>query len=73
MELTTTREVIQKLGGVRAVAELTRREYDTALKWNTQKSFPSNTYIVMTTALRDQGFSAPLSLWRMAPADQEAS
>ena len=66
--LATTSEVILALGGVKAVAELTGRTYDAAWNWNKFETFPSDTYLVMTGALRERGIEAPPSLWRMVEA-----
>lgn len=65
VNLTTTADVIDKLGGVRAVADLTGRDYDAAWNWKKFPHFPPDTYLVMTRALRQQGHDAPPSLWRM--------
>ena len=67
-ELATAAEIFDKLGGVRAVAELTGRTYDAAWNWKRFARFPSNTYSVMTSALRAKGCTAPASLWRMVEA-----
>lgn len=75
VELKTAREVIDKLGGIAAVARLTGRKYNAAWNWTSFESFPSETYVVMTDALRAAGYTAPHSLWRMvaSPESQEAS
>jgi hypothetical protein len=61
--LNTTSEVIEALGGIQAVRELTGRKYTAAHNWLRAKQFPSNTYRKMTSALQDKGLSAPPSLW----------
>lgn len=66
-ELSTTAEVIDKLGGVGPVADLTGRKYNAAWNWTTFEHFPPDTYVVMKDALAERGFSAPPSLWRMVP------
>ncbi len=63
MQLQTPREVIKKLGGIKAVAELTGRKYSAAGNWNRGKRFPANTYRVLYMALLDRGFRAPASMW----------
>lgn len=65
-ELTTTAAVIDRLGGIGAVAELTGRKYNAAWNWTTFKTFPPDTYVAMTEALNAKGCVAPASLWRMA-------
>jgi secreted protein with Ig-like and vWFA domain len=69
MELRTTREVVDALGGIQAVADLTGRNYDAASNWPRFKTFPADTYLVMTRALTEQGKTAPASLWRMVSAE----
>ncbi len=74
MDLDTTSAVIDILGGVGSVATLTGRTYNAAWNWTTFEHFPSDTYVVMTEALKAKGCTAPASLWRMvgAPEIQEA-
>ena len=63
--LPTIEKVIEELGGVKAVAELTRRASPSAVpNWKTRK-FPPNTYAVMKAALHAKGADAPDSLWNM--------
>lgn len=64
-ELTTTAEVIDVLGGVAAVAELTGRRYGAAFNWKGFVKFPADTFVVMQDALRAAGCEAPVSLWGM--------
>lgn len=65
IELSAASEIFDKLGGVRAVAELTGRTYDAAWNWKRFNRFPPNTYSIMTAALNANGYTAPGSLWRM--------
>jgi hypothetical protein len=63
--LTSIEEVIDALGGTKAVAELTKRSSPSAVpNWKTRK-FPPNTYAIMKAALQAQGADAPDSLWNM--------
>lgn len=77
MMLTTTAEVMDKLGGIGSVAALTGRNYNAAANWKAFNSFPADTFLAMTKALADKGHEAPPSLWRQvepqapAPADAE--
>jgi hypothetical protein len=71
--LTTTAAVMDALGGTKAVAELTGREYGAAHNWRAFETFPPDTYLVMTIALRDRGKKAPASLWRMVGAENVAA
>lgn len=70
-ELSTAREIIEKLGGINAVAELTARKPKAVTNWPLFNKFPANTFIVMQRALVAKGYSAPTSLWSMVPADEE--
>lgn len=70
MQLTSTQAVIDALGGVKAVAELTGRDYDAAWNWKKFPHFPPDTYLVLTGALESNGHTAPPSLWRMVEAAQ---
>lgn len=63
--LHTTSEVIDALGGYHAVAEITGRNPKAAENWRRFDSFPPNTYLAMTRALRAIGKDAPPELWRM--------
>jgi hypothetical protein len=71
-ELTSTVSVFEALGGTQVVADLTGRTYKAAFNWRSFKTFPSDTYIVLTTALREAGYAAPDSLWGMVPAQDSA-
>lgn len=67
--LRSTKDVIDALGGVRAVASLTGRNYPAAHAWLGMNRFPANTYLVLTAALHRDGKTAPPSLWGMAEAE----
>jgi hypothetical protein len=69
-ELTTTAQVMDELGGNAAVAALTGRKYNAAANWRAFDAFPANTFLIMTTALREKGCTAPASLWSMATATE---
>ena len=64
-ELRTTSEVIDALGGNPAVAELTSSTPKAVWNWRGFQTFPSNTYVAMTQALRAKGKTAPATLWGM--------
>ena len=66
--LKTTSEVIDALGGTKAVAELTKRSYRAAFNWRSFPKFPANTFVIFRAELDRCGFDAPLSLWGMADA-----
>lgn len=65
VELSTTAEVMEALGGISAVMQLTSSKYNAVHNWQSFPKFPSNTYVAMTNALREKGFHAPASLWGM--------
>lgn len=70
--LTTTNEVIDALGGLAIVAEITGRKTGAAWNWQKFETFPADTFLAMTTALAERGHDAPPSLWRQVeprPAD----
>ena len=64
-ELITTSSVIDELGGNPAVADLTNSTTKAVWNWRGFETFPSNTYVVMTEALKAKGKTAPASLWGM--------
>lgn len=70
--LETTEQVIETLGGNGPVAELTLSKPNAVSNWRSFKTFPSNTFVAMTGALRAQGKTAPASLWGMKlPSEPE--
>jgi hypothetical protein len=64
-ELPTAKEVFRALGGIDAVAKLTRSNYDTVCYWSATGKFPSKMYCVMKDELDALGLTAPRSLWKM--------
>jgi hypothetical protein len=64
-KLTTTAELIEELGGINAVAELTRSRYSAVCNWKAFPTFPSKTYVVLKSAAQSRGFDVPDSLWGM--------
>lgn len=67
-QLKSVKEVIDALGGMPTVAELTGRSPGVVWNWKDRKTFPSNTYAVLKAALKARGIDAPGSLWNMAEA-----
>jgi hypothetical protein len=70
--LTTAKSVIDALGGVHVVRELSgqarvNRVYD----WAANNRFPSNLHASMTALLALQGLSAPPSLWHQKPIPEK--
>lgn len=71
-ELLKTSEVMDALGGNIAIAELTGSKPKAVWNWRKFKTFPSNTYVAMSEALREKGKTAPASLWGMrSPSESE--
>jgi len=65
-QLSTIDEVIEELGGFKAVAELTNKASASAVPmWKSRKRFPAKTYTVMKSALNAIGATAPDDLWGM--------
>jgi hypothetical protein len=68
--LETFSDVWDALGGRQGLIGLTGAKTSTLSMWKKAESFPSNTYVAMTDALRAIGKTAPASLWGMkAPAE----
>jgi len=63
--LLSTSAVLDELGGNSAVAELTGSTPKAVWNWRVAETFPSNTYVALTTALQAKGKNAPPSLWGM--------
>lgn len=72
-ELTSTKQVVDELGGLSAVAALTGSKYKTVWMWQSSGAFPAKTFLVLTAELRKRGKSAPASLWGMTTQEQAAS
>jgi hypothetical protein len=67
--LETPREVIMALGGISAVAKLTRRRPGTVSAWQTRLGYlPPHTYAVLMEALSQCGKKAPQHLWKITEA-----
>ena len=68
-ELASAADVIEALGGISAVAKLTKSGYRAAANWKSFNAFPPRTYVAMKIALTRLGHSAPPELWRMVPSE----
>jgi hypothetical protein len=72
--LETVDAVMDALGGNQPVAGLTSSKPSAVSMWRKAESFPSNTYLALTEALREKGKTAPASLWGMKiPAESETA
>lgn len=69
-ELTSTAAVMDALGGVPGVMQITGASYKAAFNWKSFPTFPSKTYVAMTDALSRAGKCAPASLWGMTETTQ---
>lgn len=63
--LSSVAAVVDELGGNQAVGELTQRKAKTVWYWRDSGAFPANTYLTITSALREKGKTAPSNLWSM--------
>lgn len=73
-QLTSAPEIIDELGGPTAVAKLTNRKAPQVVSnWRAANSFPSNTFLAITMALRERNVSAPPTLWGMSEPERVAS
>lgn len=72
-QLQSAADVIEALGGLTAVAELTASQYKAVANWKAFNAFPPKTYVAMIAALRRAGRSAPASLWGMVSAQAESA
>lgn len=73
IRLHTTAEVMNVLGGNGPVARLTSSTPKAVSNWRGFETFPANTYVAMTGALKAQGYEAPDSLWGMKMPEEAAS
>lgn len=63
--LTTTKQVIEELGGMKQVANLTARGYTAVHNWKQYGTFPATTYDLLLKALKKQECTADPRLWGM--------
>lgn len=69
--LNTVDEIIDELGGTAVVARLTTtkervRHMQHVSNWRAAGFFPSDTYLIITAALKERRCTASASLWRIA-------
>lgn len=69
--LTTAEAVIDALGGLKAVAQLTDRTVQNVWNWKAVGKFPARHFVTMQAALHLRGRAASASLWSMNPASNE--
>jgi len=67
-------DVVLALGGIQAVALLTKRRPTTVYKWRERGGlFPAPLYAVMSDALHRRGTTAPRELWGFQGVRAEAA
>jgi hypothetical protein len=66
--LTSFNEVVNALGGVKAVATMTRSSRTSVYNWRQAGQFPARHYRIMREALSKRGYTAGLRLWAFTPA-----
>lgn len=71
VELNSTSSVIDALGGNAPVGEMTGRTAKAVSNWRKFSAFPSNTFVILKSALAVKGHTAPDGLWNMAQANAE--
>lgn len=62
-KLTTFRSVVKALGGVHAVAALTKRSPQGVCNWRARGTFPSRFYLVISSELTRLGYETRPSLF----------
>ena len=75
IDLTTSSEVIDALGGTSAAAELASQgapggvcSLPSVSNWRRAGRLPSYTFLLFTVELNARGYRAPSMLWGIAPA-----
>jgi len=71
--LRTTSEIIDALGGIEAMAELTGTSENGVYNWRAGKQFPADTYRLLNDELKEIGHDAPDHLWPMRTAPKKAA
>jgi hypothetical protein len=64
-KLATAREVINRLGGYKAVAALIGRVPASTSYWQAKNKIPPEYYVLLKTRLKRVGCTAPDHLWGM--------
>ena len=71
--LRTIQQVVDVLGGLEGLCELTGANLKQAWHWvGRAGQFPANTYVCMIRALNRRGYDAPARLWNMKGLDKAA-
>jgi len=65
MNITTVEDVIDALGGIAEVAEMTSALPTAVYNWRADGKFPTDTYLLIQNELKARGRVAPDYLWPM--------
>lgn len=71
--LKTSDEVIDALGGTARVAELTHRLPQSVSNWRKAGRLPSDTFLIISGALKSKGMAAPPSLWGIVEPERRSA
>jgi Tol biopolymer transport system component len=71
-QLYTANAVIDALGGTNTVSGLTGATAQAVSNWR-RDGLPAKTFIVLSEALKANGYSAPFEVWGMIVAPQQDS
>jgi len=71
--LRTTAAIIDALGGIAAMAELTGTSANGVYNWRSGPQFPADTYLLIKSELKKIGKDAPDFLWPMRLAPKKAA
>ena len=71
--LRTTSDIINALGGIETMAELTGTSVNGVYNWRAGKQFAADTYRLLKDALEEIGHDAPDTLWPMRQAPKKAA
>jgi hypothetical protein len=63
-------DVVDALGGIPIVAEMTGTTRNAVYNWVANKLFPADTYLLIQSELKSRGLVAPDHLWPMRKAIQ---
>jgi hypothetical protein len=70
--LRSTADIIDALGGIEAMAELTGTSENGVYNWRSGKQFPADTYRLIKDELKEIDADAPDHLWPMRVAPKRA-
>ena len=71
--LRSTSDIIDALGGIEAMAELTGTSINGVYNWRAGTQFPADTYRLLKDELKAIDIDAPDHLWPMRQAPKKAA